>query len=197
LAPARQKQTLFNRKKLFSGRKNAPLTKKGLHQAQAIGAWFRKNGVVFDAVYASPLARAMRSAGIVCKAARFDPKRIRIERRVIEQDFGFWEGKNSQTIEAVEGPVVSAWFSDRWAVTPRNGENYSDIERRLAPFVRRLRALREKTVLVVCHANSVRCLVKLLAKLDRPHANRLTVHNNVFYRVRFEGSRRSLGHFEI
>ncbi|MDO8625105.1 MAG: histidine phosphatase family protein [Candidatus Diapherotrites archaeon] len=193
----RHGQTRFNRDNLFSGRLEVRLTKIGTLQAQQIGKWFSKNGVVFDAVYSSPLSRAVRTAKIVCEKTGFDPKRIRVAKPLIEQDFGSWESLNSRAIEAVEGPVVSKWFSDRWSVTPRGGENYSDLERRLKPFAQKLARSSRQTILVVAHANIVRVLVKLLAKLNRKRTNRLTVHNNVFYRIRFKGKKRVLAHLSV
>ena len=58
---ARHGQTELNRKNLMQGRTDAPLNEKGIAQAKQS----RKNigDVHFDAVYASPLKRAIVTGG--------------------------------------------------------------------------------------------------------------------------------------
>ena len=73
---ARHGQTELNRKKLMQGRTDAPLNEKGIAQAKQS----RKNigDVHFDAVYASPLQRAILTGSIIgdvdpsCSWASYD-----------------------------------------------------------------------------------------------------------------------------
>ena len=71
---ARHGQTELNRKKLMQGRTDAPLNEKGIAQARQS----RKNigDVHFDAVYASPLQRAILTGSII---GDVDPSEIIVD----------------------------------------------------------------------------------------------------------------------
>ena len=54
------------------GRSNhARLTERGLYQASLLGAYFRENGIVFDAIYSSGAVRADQTAQGVIDAAGY------------------------------------------------------------------------------------------------------------------------------
>lgn len=58
------------RPELIGGRSpSATLTETGKHEARALGAFLRSTGVVFDAVYCSPLDRAKQTAEVVCQVS--------------------------------------------------------------------------------------------------------------------------------
>ena len=63
----RHGQTLQNRAGLLQGRSDFPLNEMGREQARRVGAFFREQGVRFDAVYTSPLRRAV---GWICGRLR-------------------------------------------------------------------------------------------------------------------------------
>lgn len=193
----RHGETRLNAMKRFSGHRGAALSKKGLRQAKRIGCWFAARKIRFDAVFSSPLLRSERTARIIAEQGCFEDGSIRIDSRLKELDFGFWEGKTGQTVEKTFPGVVSKWFLDRWSVTPFRGESYSHLEKRVGVFVRRLARLRAATILVVCHANVLHVLIKLLAGLNRKQANRLPVHNNLFFSVSFRKKKRVLKRFSV
>ena len=58
----RHGQTLQNQAGLLQGRSDFPLNEMGREQARRVGAFFREQGVRFDAVYTSPLRRAVQTA---------------------------------------------------------------------------------------------------------------------------------------
>ena len=85
----RHGQTNLNRRKLMQGRTDEPLNDVGIRQAmearKAIG------DITFDAVYASPLDRAITTASII---GNVDKSRVFIDPRLIETDFGKYEKKH-------------------------------------------------------------------------------------------------------
>ncbi len=188
----RHGRSRLNRLHRFSGQKEAPLIPEGKESAKKAGRFFKKNNVVFDCVFSSPLLRAYKTASIICKETEFNPKKIIIDKRLTEQDFGSWEGLTREEIEKKNPGQVDAWESDYFHVTPPRGENYADIEMRVGSFARELQKQEANTVLVVTHANTMRLLVKRLAKLDREKTSRLSVSHNVIYRVRSNGKKPSL-----
>lgn len=68
----RHGQTLYNLQRLVQGRCDSPLTSTGIEQAKAAGAWLAMQDISFDAIYSSPLRRAMDTAYVVRDCLRRD-----------------------------------------------------------------------------------------------------------------------------
>lgn len=70
----RHGQTEKNKANLLQGRSEHPLNETGIRQAQEAGEWFAKQGIIFDAVYSSPLKRAIDTGKIAAgKESDFRP----------------------------------------------------------------------------------------------------------------------------
>ena len=79
----RHGQTDLNAKKLMQGRSDYPLNETGREQARA--AREKLKDIKFDAVYSSPLSRAVETASIIGNVPAF---RVITDERIIEADFG-------------------------------------------------------------------------------------------------------------
>ena len=75
----------------YCGRTDICLTSKGLKQAEA--AFNQLKGISPDAVYSSPLERARHTASIAAGG-----KPVETDHRLIEVDFGSWEGKPGRNL---------------------------------------------------------------------------------------------------
>ena len=84
----RHGQTRLNKARLMQGLTDEPLNEKGLEQARM--ARQRIGDVHFDAVYASPLNRAIMTGAII---GGVDPSEVIIDKRIIEAGFGKYEQK--------------------------------------------------------------------------------------------------------
>ena len=87
----RHGQTNLNKQHLMQGRTDEPLNETEWHtttQAQAARA--QLGDLHFDAVYASPLQRAIETAAIIGDVPR---NKVIIDERLIEADFGRFEKK--------------------------------------------------------------------------------------------------------
>lgn len=73
----------------YCGRTDIPLTKQGVKQAEIVANQLKK--VKFNAVYSSPLMRAYQTAKIASNSFN-----IITDERLIEVDFGKWEGKTKE-----------------------------------------------------------------------------------------------------
>ena len=89
----RHGQTDYNRQFRLQGRSDIPLNRLGLAQARAAHEALR--GVHFDAVYASPLRRAVDTA---CIVSGWPEEKIELDPRLIEIGFGIWEGSDFRTL---------------------------------------------------------------------------------------------------
>lgn len=157
----------------YCGRTDLPLTETGLQQARAAAEQLQ--AIAFEAVYASPLLRASLTARIASGG-----QEVITDDRLIEADFGAWEGKaKEQFIPENQG----LW--QRWCQDPANtkagatGETARDIVDRVDDFYRSLQQQHPAgNVLVVAH-NGVNRLY-LAYKLGMPLKNyrKLVIDNS-------------------
>lgn len=136
----RHGETDWNRENRVLGRTNAPLNERG--QAQALALVRALEGVRLQAVYASPLARALAVGRLVADAHGLV---CRTDERLIEMDFGAMEGRRR------DDPAYLAEKRRLFARYP-GGESYFQAAARVYPFLEELKERHgDETVLVVTH----------------------------------------------
>jgi alpha-ribazole phosphatase/probable phosphoglycerate mutase len=130
----------------YCGRTDLPLTEKGLAQAVSVAAQLKDHS--FDAIYASPLQRAFNTAQIAAAG-----KEVLIDDRLIEADFGEWEGKPKEQFIKENEYLWNSWMSD-----PLNsraggtGETAAEVIERVDDFFTALlHKYQTGNVLVVAH----------------------------------------------
>ncbi len=157
----RHGQTAHNRAQLLQGRSDLPLNEEGRRQAAAVGAFFRASGVRFDAVYASPLRRAVETA----RLAAGEDVPIRTDARLIEMDYGPYEGTDLQD----PAPELLAFFRDfAHAPTPPGMEPLACVVSRLGGFLEELRGEASgRTVLLSTHAIAMKGALEYLTPASR------------------------------
>jgi broad specificity phosphatase PhoE len=156
----------------YCGRTDIPLTPKGMSQAEKVRA--QLEGIEFVNVFSSPLQRAFTTAWIASgtEAVKDD--------RLIEADFGGWEGKTKEEFIAENESLWTGWMSD--PATHRaggTGETGTEIVSRVDDFFRSLqRSHSAGNIMVVAH-NGINRLY-MAYKLGMPLANyrQLVQHNS-------------------
>lgn len=138
---------------------DGPLAAIGREQA-ALTCTFLKS-YAFDAVYASPMARAQETAGIIAPG-----RSIGIVPDIIEGNVGRWLGKNWDQI-AAEDPEEYQKHLDDPAENPYpEGESAKDIARRSVPAITKL--MQEnlgRRILVVAHSIVIRVVLAHLYQI--------------------------------
>ena len=86
----------------YCGRTDIALTKKGISQAELVRDQLKH--ISFDAVYSSPLQRALTTAQIA--SGRID---VITDERLIEVNFGNWEGKTREEFIAEDASLWKNW----------------------------------------------------------------------------------------
>lgn len=84
----RHGQTLFNVRRKVQGWCDAPLTELGMQQAKIAGAYFQKEGIVFDHAYSSTSERACDTLELVTSMPYTRVKGLK------EWNFGVFEGES-------------------------------------------------------------------------------------------------------
>ncbi len=173
----RHGQTLQNRAGLLQGRSDFPLNEMGREQARRVGAFFREQGVRFDAVYTSPLRRAVQTAALI--AGETVP--LRVDERLIEMDYGPYEGMDLRA----PAPEVLAFFRDFVNVpAPAGMEKLSAVTARLGAFLEQLRPeAEERDILVSTHAIALKGALEYLTPASRGSYWAKNIGNCAVYRT--------------
>ena len=144
----RHGETAFNADgNKYCGRTDIPLTEKGISQAQRMNELLKEYS--FDHIFCSPLQRAKTTAEI----ASGSPEKVQVDERLIEVDFGQWEGKRSEDFIAEDPNSWYNWLSDPEGFEAgRTGENAKQVINRLESFYNELMEKYDgQTILVVGH----------------------------------------------
>lgn len=115
---------------------------------QEVSFYKQKITFDFDAIYSSPLSRCTK----LTSALGF--KDYKKDDRIMELNFGDWENKKWEEINAEE---LKHWMNDFVETSPPNGETLSQLYIRVESFLDELREKEYKKVLIVTHAGVLRC----------------------------------------
>lgn len=148
----------------YCGRTDLPLTAIGIQQAKVVSDQLKR--IHFDAVFSSPLQRALQTAQIASGG-----KDVVTDSRLTEIDFGKWEGKTKEEFIAENKNLWVNWLNDP-AASPAGGtgENAKSVIERVSEFyIDLLKRYPSGKVLVVGH-NGINRLY-LSYKLGMPLRN--------------------------
>ncbi len=149
----------------FRGRRDDPLTPRGEAQvAAAVADLERWGGPPWAGVVTSPLRRCRRPAEAL---ARVRGLPLTVDEDLRELDFGAWEGRRAEEIQATDGARLAAFWDDPWRHPPPGGETLATIAARVATAWERLLAC-DAPLLVFTHGGVLRLL--LAHVLDLPRA---------------------------
>jgi alpha-ribazole phosphatase len=108
-----------------------------------------------QACYTSPLVRCKQLAEYIFK----DQSLIKVDRRLMELNFGVWEMKKW---DEIEGQEMEQWSADFVKTACPGGESYLQLQKRVMAFWQELQKTTHQTVLVVTHAGVIRALLSTL-----------------------------------
>ena len=142
------RQCSAHAKRMMQGRSDIPLNDVGLRQARER----RKSlgNIEFDAVYSSPLIRAVQTAEII---GNVDRKNIIRDERIIEADFGPYE---LLSYYGTGLPMIAYWSVTELFPAPKGVETIREMRERTTSFLRELEEKDYDTVLVACHGGIIR-----------------------------------------
>lgn len=157
----------------YCGRTDIPLTEKGLGQARLVGEQLKN--ISLDAVYSSPLERAFRTAQL----AGGDRKVI-ADRRLIEADFGQWEGKTREEFIQEKGALWTDWNRDPlYTRAGGTGETAKEVIDRVDDFFRWAYTRHPSGhILVVAHNGVNRLYLAWKLGMEVRHYRRLVQENS-------------------
>lgn len=148
----RHGQTEWNLQSRKQGRKDSPLTLKGIKQAQEIAAILENDIQDFSKfkVVISPQWRCQQSASIICEKIGISFSSCILEENLREHCFGLWEGKTEEEIESeYPGFLATRYMPENyWDYTVPMGESYALLSMRAKTV---LEKYKNKDIIFICH----------------------------------------------
>ncbi|MDO0914953.1 histidine phosphatase family protein [Streptomyces sp. DT2A-34] len=157
----RHGQTIWHAENRYAGISDIPLTDTGRAQSEALGRWAAAHPV--DAIWTSPLSRAVATADPACRALGLTPHR---EPGLRECDFGVLEGRTLAEFAAEDPVAAEAFRTDPVAHPFPKAENPATAADRGAAALRRIAAAHPgERVLVVAHNTLFRLVLCTLLSI--------------------------------
>lgn len=158
--------TTFNETDHLQGRIDNPLNHKGRAEAARLAA--RLKGESLDAIFSSPLQRAVETATIV---NRFHDLPLTLVPEFSEIDLGEWEGMNYSKVREQFPEIHGRWISDPDFPIP-GGESFITVYDRTRAGIERILHDDCRHILITGHASVNRAILGNLLQLG-PAAARM------------------------
>lgn len=178
----RHAKTAWNKSGKIQGRSDVPLAPESEDEARKVGR--ELSGEKIDAVFCSPLSRAVRTAELMTEGRGLT---VRPDDRLAERDFGTFEGKTYDELALDDHTKLFYALADVEGVEPSES-----VFNRVRAFLAELAAEYEGcTVLIVSHGVCISYLIYALT-----HNEWTESEYSMNYIKNLTVSRYSLGRFE-
>lgn len=157
-----------------SGSPQENIIYEGITEARNVGVFLNETVGGLDVIYSSPISRCIQTA-----------KEIQIETggeiveddRLIEVDFGKWEGVKRSDIPSAE---YDAYLSNQQYQIPGSKDSYNACQKRAAAFLEELKqqcVVSGKRILVVTHKTIGRIMVQSIEHKEHLHYRDIPMEN--------------------
>ena len=160
----RHGETRWNAGEIFRGRRDIGLNDNGKKQAQLLGTYLI--GANFEAVYSSPLSRALETC---CSVAEKQGLSINIASDLIDFDYGEWEGLAHSLVQERYSAVYKMWLKEPHLVDIPGGESLADVRKRARSIIDTVISKHSGRVLLVSHRVVIKVLTCYMLGLDSSH----------------------------
>lgn len=161
---ARHGETMWNVEKVFRGRADVNLDEVGIKQAELLGKYL--SNWELEAIYSSPVKRALDTANIV---ARYQKVAVRIAEGLTDFDFGEWQSLPEQEVKRLYPAILSEWHNNPDKAKMPGGESLADVRGRAVEVVNDVLSRHQGNVLLVSHRVVIKVLICYLLGLDNSH----------------------------
>jgi len=161
---ARHGETEWNVEEIFRGRIDIELNETGIKQAELLAEYLSE--VKIEAIYSSPLKRALRTAEVIASHHKLA---VEIAPGLIDFNYGKWQGLPHQEVKDKYNELYTEWTSRPDKVKIPAGESLNDVRKRAIGVVDEVTAKYEGTVVMVSHRVVNKVLICALLGLDNSH----------------------------
>jgi len=161
---ARHGETEWNVAEVFRGRIDIELNENGVKQAELLARYL--SDLKLDAVYSSPLQRALKTAEII---ASYHKLKVSIAPGLVDFNYGDWQGLPHQEVKDKYKELYATWISHPERVKMPAGESLAEVRERAVGVVDSVIARHRGTVVLVSHRVVNKVLICALLGLDNSH----------------------------
>ncbi len=179
----RHGQTDWNAEQRLQGQADTDLNATGRAQADRNGE--RLAGLIEDAgafdYVSSPLTRTRDTMERIREKLGLPADGYRTDKRLVELDFGEWQGFTMAELDARTPGVSAARDRDKWNFLPpgAGAESYEMLSRRVRPWLDEL----ERPTVCVTHGGIIRCMFRLIGGMDETEAADLDIRQDRVVRL--------------
>jgi len=161
---ARHGDTEWNVTEVFRGRIDIELNETGMKQAELLAEHL--SDMKIDAVYSSPLKRALKTAEIVAGYHKLD---VEVAPGLIDFNYGEWQGLPHQEVKNRYKELYAEWVKNPHQIKMPAGESLAEVRERAIGVVDNIIARYTGTVVLVSHRVVNKVLICALLGLDNSH----------------------------
>ena len=136
------------------GQKDVDLADTFEQEAEVVKS--KLKDINFKKAYSSPLSRCKKLAEFITEEITFDD-------RLLELNFGDWEGKEW---EAINDPNLDKWFNDFINRKCSNGESFVMLKERVLDFLEYVKNQSEQEIVIFTHAGVIRTIYSHLNNIS-------------------------------
>ena len=168
----RHGQTDWNAEGRLQGQEDIALNDLGRAQAKRNGRYLR-NVLGAEAsrfrFVSSPMNRARETMWIIRREMKLEPDAFEIDPRLIELNFGDWQGHTMAEVKAREPEKVKERKADKWNFAPPGAaaESYAMLAGRVKPVFEEL----DRPTLVTAHGGVTRSVLYLYGGIGEHEAS--------------------------
>jgi broad specificity phosphatase PhoE len=183
----RHGQTEWNLQGRKQGRKDSPLTLKGIEQAKNIANILNNNIEDYSEyiIVISPQWRCQQTASIICELTGNEFSECVIEEGLREHSFGMWEGKTEEEIEKEFPNFLSNRYKleNHWSYIVPMGESYELLDRRIKNV---LSKYKNEKIIFICHEMVSKVMRGNILKMNNSDVLMLKHPQDVIYKIENE-----------
>jgi broad specificity phosphatase PhoE len=161
----RHAETAWNTADVFRGRVSIELSEVGLKQAGLMGEYLSEREI--QAIYCSPLKRAVQTAEFVARHHKLTPQPME---NLNDLDFGEWGGLSRQEVKIRYKDLYEQWLERPDLTQIPGGESLEDARKRSLEALDQIMSRHnEGTVAIITHRVITKILACALLGLDNSH----------------------------
>ena len=158
---ARHGETEWNVAEVFRGRIDVELNETGTKQAELLAGHL--SSLKIDAVYSSPLKRALKTAEMIARYHKLD---VEIAPGLTDFDYGEWQGLPHHEVKEKYKELYAEWAENPHLVKMPAGESLADVRERAVGVVDDIVTRYKGTIVLVSHRVVNKVLICALLGLD-------------------------------
>jgi broad specificity phosphatase PhoE len=161
---ARHGETEWNVEEVFRGRADVELNETGRQQAELLAEHLAE--LKIEAVYSSPLKRALNTAQAIARRHQLE---VKASPGLIDCDFGQWQGLQLQEVKTSYKELYRQWAESPHRAKIPGGESLDRVRERALKVVDDIVARYKARVVLVSHRVVNKVLICALLGLDNSH----------------------------